>query len=370
MAKRGLSDFVGGAGATAGGTVLARLMRVSDIQTDPELSSLFHINEETLAEIIQSMKEDGYDKAEPLVVWRGRGVVVDGHTRLKAAREAGIFEVPVEEKAFEDMNEAKWYAFKRQADRRNLTQAEIYKAATELQTKLNRDGTGRAVELLAKRLSVSASTIGHARVIEARADEETIEAVKAGNMSINQAYQQVRRNKEADEDEEMDAEERKYFEQDDGGSEWAPPSVSAAPPRQPVRRHEPEDAEEYGEDTADEEDADAEERKDFEQDDAGDAGSEWAPPSVSASPSRQPVRRYEPEDAEEYGEDTADEEDATAETGEYTPPAVPFNEVTAVLLNGGEKAAAEMLVEEFIPEDERGRFWDLFPPGMAGGWTP
>jgi hypothetical protein len=66
---------------------------------------MFAIREETLASVIASMKESGYDKSQPLVLWKGKGVVVDGHTRLQAAREAGIAEVPVEEKEFASLED-------------------------------------------------------------------------------------------------------------------------------------------------------------------------------------------------------------------------------------------------------------------------
>jgi ParB family chromosome partitioning protein len=345
MAKRELAAFVGGAGATAGGTVL-RMMRTTDIQTDPELASLFHINEETLEEITQSMKESGYDRAEPLVLWRGRNTVVDGHTRLQAALAAGIFEVPVEEKSFEDMNEAQWYAFRRQADRRNLTQAEIYKAATELQAKLSRDGTGRAAELLAKRLNVSASTLEHARVVEARADEQTIAAVKSGDMSINQAYRQVRQRQETEDDEDLDAEERRYFEGSDDEEDESPPRVSAARSRPSSRQqagrteHANLPAGEPAEDDTDEED-DAEETRSYEEDTTD----------------------------EENAEENFSFEEDTADSAEYTPPDIPFMEVIAFLLNlnsNEEKRVIEKLVDEFIPEKDRNEFWDLFPPNMNG----
>jgi hypothetical protein len=44
-------------------------------------------------------------------------VVVDGRSRLQAAREAGIPEIPVEEKEFTALEEAKLYASRRQAER-------------------------------------------------------------------------------------------------------------------------------------------------------------------------------------------------------------------------------------------------------------
>jgi ParB family chromosome partitioning protein len=193
MAK--LTDSIKGAGMNSGATVLARLMRVADIQTDPTISGIFPLQEEILAAIVKSMRESGYDKAEPVVIWKGKNVVVDGHTRLKAAIEAGIPEIPVEEKEFASLDEAVRYTYKRQADRRNLTQAEIFAAATRLQNKTKQDGLGRGSEQLAKELGISAATIQHARKVASDAPPEIIDQVKKNKLSINKAYNLTKKEK-------------------------------------------------------------------------------------------------------------------------------------------------------------------------------
>ena len=194
MAK--LEDFTKTAGMNGGTVVYAKMMRVSDILTDPELAGLFPVQEGTLAAVIQSMKETGYDRAEPLVLWKGKNIVIDGHTRFAAAREAEIQEVPVEEKEFESLEDAMLYAYGRQANRRNLTQAEIFKAATTLETKVSRDGSGRSAELLAKKLGISKTTVYNARAVGESGNEEVIESVKKGDISIKKAYQQVKDKKQ------------------------------------------------------------------------------------------------------------------------------------------------------------------------------
>jgi ParB family chromosome partitioning protein len=191
MAK--LTQSITHAGMNSGATVLARITRIGELHTDPVLERLFTIKEETLQAIINSMKETGYDKAEPIVVWKGKNIVVDGHTRLKAAKAAGIMEVPVEEKEFATLDEAKRYTRKRQIDRRNLNQSEIYEAAAELANKEERDGTGRAAEILAKELGISAATVHHARAVAASEMSEVIDQVKQNKMSINQAYNLTRK---------------------------------------------------------------------------------------------------------------------------------------------------------------------------------
>jgi hypothetical protein len=191
MAK--LTQSIAHAGMNSGAAVLARMIRACDIKTDPVLEKLFAIKEETLEAIIKSMKDSGFDKAEPVVIWKGENIVVDGHTRLKAALAAGIREIPVEEKEFASLEEAKKYTQKRQIDRRNLSQGEILEAAAVLPNKEARDGTGRAAEILAKELGISAATVHHARAVAASAPPELIERIKRNEMSVNQAYNLTRK---------------------------------------------------------------------------------------------------------------------------------------------------------------------------------
>jgi ParB family chromosome partitioning protein len=191
MAK--LTQSIVHAGMNSGATVLARMMRTDEIKTDPVLERIFAIKEETLAVIIKSMKESGYDKAEPIVIWKGKNIVVDGHTRLKAAITAGIMEIPVEEKELASLDEAREYTKKRQINRRNLNQSEIFEAAAELQNKEERDGTGRAAEILAKELGISATTVHHARAVAASAPPEVIDRIRQNKISINRAYNLTRK---------------------------------------------------------------------------------------------------------------------------------------------------------------------------------
>jgi ParB-like chromosome segregation protein Spo0J len=200
MAK--LTQSIAHAGLNSGATVLARMMRTGEIKTDPILEKIFAIKEETLQAIINSMKESGYDKSEPIVIWKGQNIVVDGHTRLKAAIAAGINEIPAEEKEFASLDEAKRYTKKRQTDRRNLNQSEIYEAAAELKNKEERDGSGKAAEILAKELGISAATVQHARAVAASAPPDVINRVKQNKMSINQAYNRTRKKTLKPEDEE------------------------------------------------------------------------------------------------------------------------------------------------------------------------
>jgi ParB/RepB/Spo0J family partition protein len=187
-----LAERVRNAGYNAGENLYALMADVSLLEEDPELSSVFKIREETLAEITESMRTYGYDRAEPVTVWKrdGRLVVVDGHTRARAAKAAGLTEIPVAAKEFDSVCDAVLYAFERQANRRNLTQGEIVKAAATLQK--SKYGSGRGAERLAKKLGVAASTIYRAKKIHLGADEADLKAVQDGEATINSVYRKIK----------------------------------------------------------------------------------------------------------------------------------------------------------------------------------
>ena len=201
-----------------GMNVLAKLVPVSEIKTIPELSEIFQRQDKVVEDIKKSMLEDGFYKEEPIVIAKlSDGTILgvaDGNTRLIVAKEIGMDEVPVVYKTFESLEDAIQYAKDRQFHRRNLTQAEIYSYANNLDAVEDKNGEGRASERLAEELGVSASTIEHARTVASRADEETQEKIKNNKMTINQAYQKVRKSKKKQE-EEIDEDEFGSGEFDD-----------------------------------------------------------------------------------------------------------------------------------------------------------
>jgi hypothetical protein len=77
-------------------------VKVSDIVIDPEISEIFSIQDKTLEGIREQMEKIGYDKSQPVVIIKGKNILVDGHTRLAAARKAGLEEVPAVEMEFKD----------------------------------------------------------------------------------------------------------------------------------------------------------------------------------------------------------------------------------------------------------------------------
>jgi protein gp37/ParB-like chromosome segregation protein Spo0J len=190
------------------------------LKTRPPFSDLFTIKPEVLAALTENMREHGYDKAFPIVLWNGD--VIDGHTRRRAALDADLTDVETVEREFKDDLDALAYAYRAQRNRRNLTDAEFLRAV-EIVDKLKEKGRPsqsytdnkglNGVEIApsgaistpqeenkeaAKSAKETAAILGTSpRQIErARAVLKTPEAkqqVEAGKTSINKAYTQVRR---------------------------------------------------------------------------------------------------------------------------------------------------------------------------------
>jgi len=171
------------------------MVKLSDIKTHEDIHKLFTVSPDMVEKISISMKKMGYDFAQPLVVGTIGDIgeyLVDGHTRLKAAISAGITEVPTKHMEFESLKEALQYTFRRQAERRNLTDRELLIAAELMPKNDARDGSGRSVEKLAKELGVSSSTMVHARTVAKKADESIKEAIKTGEMSLHEGYRKIK----------------------------------------------------------------------------------------------------------------------------------------------------------------------------------
>jgi len=105
-------------------------VKTKSLKTEEPFKSLFSVDTETYKQtysnVYVNMDLLGFDKTQPIIVWKGRNVVIDGHTRLKAALEKEIKEVWVIEKEFLNEDDAIQYAIHLQRDRRNLTDADIF----------------------------------------------------------------------------------------------------------------------------------------------------------------------------------------------------------------------------------------------------
>ena len=175
-------------------------INVSELTVQNPFASIFPMGDETLASIRQDMEVNGFDPVFPIVVWEGRNIVVDGHTRFAAARALGLEEVPVVFKAFDNEDDAVLYSFHIQRNRRNMSDDDILRCLEWLDKiqvpekeaspapKMTRKETN---ELRAKELGISANKVDKARKVLEHAPEQIRESVNAGEKSINKAYNEM-----------------------------------------------------------------------------------------------------------------------------------------------------------------------------------
>ena len=171
------------------------------LKTREPFSGLFPVSDESVEAIAESMRETGYDEGFPIAAWEG--FVIDGHTRLAAALEAGLPTVPVVDRKFEDEEAALEYAIHCQCDRRNLTDPEIFRCVRELNRRraAGRPKSGPRGTLSARKtggmVGVSARKVQRIRALLDHADPDLRRAVESGETTINAAYEETLRRRRA-----------------------------------------------------------------------------------------------------------------------------------------------------------------------------
>lgn len=99
------------------------------LNTVSRFSELMPHDQRVVEQIAADMRLHGYDTAMPIVIWRGHNnIVLDGHLRLAAAKEAGLAMVAVYENSFETVDEAIRYAIRMNICRNSFSIGEIDKA--------------------------------------------------------------------------------------------------------------------------------------------------------------------------------------------------------------------------------------------------
>ena len=194
-------------GLNSGAEVMAQKISLDKIVTHPTFQTLLPINEKELANIVKDMEENGFHKSTPVCIWREENVLIDGYTRFTAAKEAGLSEIYKYEMSFGTEQEALEYAMKQQLNRRNLNDAGKLLLIEKLDNLRNPgrkssdsddedEPRGKSAQALAETLGIGTRTVERARHVLANADEETLEEVKSGKTSINQAAKKIKQQKD------------------------------------------------------------------------------------------------------------------------------------------------------------------------------
>jgi len=198
---------------------MAEIAKISDLIRVHPFNDLFPIDPKIKAAIKEHIETFSYDDGKPVDVWQEKMIVLDGNTRIEAATEAGMVELPVHYHSFRNEGEALEYAIHNQRDRRNFTDADIYrcvKAVDEVkqrggdrksQTYQESKASSEAIEKskkeeksaskTAKTTGVSRVKVEKVRTIDKIADPETRKEVEEGKKTINKAYQETIEKKKA-----------------------------------------------------------------------------------------------------------------------------------------------------------------------------
>lgn len=189
------------------------IIPASLLETREPFSSIFPIQDAVFQKILNSMKKNSFDAAHPIIVWKcDSAVIIDGHTRYRAAIECGISEIPIVFKEFLNAEEALDYAVSQQVNRRNLSSGEMlrYIAAADKLRQPGRPkklapnganfpdaapatGKGKSAEQIAKVLNISTRKAERLRKIAKDGTDEIKQALQNDEISINNAYEQTRK---------------------------------------------------------------------------------------------------------------------------------------------------------------------------------
>ena len=190
------------AGLNSGTAIIAKEVNLADIKTHETFSNLFPIKQRVYDQLLESIQKYGFRKEHPLLVWKEKGVLLDGHTRKLVCEKLGIKRVPVCEISFITEEDALEHTIGIQVGRRNLTDAEIIISIEKLD-KLKQRGRsfsnepkGKSAQHLAEVLGTSTSKVEKARAITKKATPEIKKAIETDALSINAAYQTTRKKTE------------------------------------------------------------------------------------------------------------------------------------------------------------------------------
>ena len=195
-------------------------METNKINTAEPFTNLFRIYEEDYRDILKDMESNGFDPNEPLLLWKEEDVVIDGHTRLKSAKECGIKDIPVNLLSFEDEQSAIRYSVKRNKNKgRRTTAGDNFRLMKIMDNPGSQGGDHCSEEYKKQNLNLNFASneakeakesakqtakligIGYTNIIKMRTilnygTEEDIEDVENDEMSIDAAWKEAKREKE------------------------------------------------------------------------------------------------------------------------------------------------------------------------------
>ncbi|MHC4547171.1 MAG: hypothetical protein ACYTEZ_00205 [Planctomycetota bacterium] len=182
----------------------------TNLKVDPELRALIPpLTSEERAQLEANLVAEGCRDA--LVVWKGRGILLDGHHRHEICTRLGL-DYRTIEIDLPDRDAAKAWIIRNQFGRRNLTPFQRAELALALEPLIaakakehQRAGGGRGPsgrqksaqptktrDEVAKAAGLSHDTIAKAKVVRDEADEETKAKLRRAETTIHREYRRIR----------------------------------------------------------------------------------------------------------------------------------------------------------------------------------
>lgn len=181
------------------GLKLSKIIAIEKIEEHEQFKELYSIDEDLLERISEDMKQNKFDASQPVHIWLSKEndiehfYLIDGYTRVKAAKLAGLQTVPYFEHNFEDFEEAHRYALHLQVDRRNLESSDLLKNIEVLMgSDYIQNMKGNKNAAVGEMLGVSEKTVERANFVEKNATEEQLEAIESGETTINSTYNELK----------------------------------------------------------------------------------------------------------------------------------------------------------------------------------
>ena len=174
-----------------------KTLKIKDIVLIPEFQKLLVMEADVLEKMRESMREEGFKPGHEIHIWkRGKEyILIDGHTRKCAWESLGNKTIPCIIHNFADIEEAKTFAIKEQINRRNLSGQALLDAVANFNFEKGKGNVvgekGKASEIIAKQIGVSAKTVEKTRLVLKEASPEQLEAIKKDELSMNQVYKQI-----------------------------------------------------------------------------------------------------------------------------------------------------------------------------------
>ena len=183
---------------------------MNDVRIDPALSQLMpRPQPDELRLLEEKLLAEGC--RDPLVVWAGENILLDGHNRLAICRRHGL-DYKTGEIDLPSREAAKAWVIRNQFSRRNLTPYQRAELALALKpllaesakermlagkatdpTQNSAEGSGETRDQLADTAGVSHDTIAKVEYVAKHADERIKDKLRRGDLSIHSGYKDTKK---------------------------------------------------------------------------------------------------------------------------------------------------------------------------------